>query len=325
MRSLVKSDIALGKIMDWDYFRNAETGKFRLKRLPKITKPIRVADVTDISGEHEFFRGLDMPEGIKTYQELFDHAGAYEIELEDYQDAIAALPKEILGSLAGLAGNSSTLFGLLDNSRADGEDTATSVEVPPSFAEKASGAGLVNPHRLETAEAWAEYFKRFTVAELKANCKKFSLPVGGNKIQITQRLADHVLSNENDFPHPTLVHPSSQLKPALQNAVRNALAALDKKLEAYPPVFQETVWDDLRLDWDCQYWRIDRALPERVQKSLTLRDQKKAREKAEFESRRHKEGFAKKNRDNQNLREKNQKVLYWVLGFIALIIIWSIL
>lgn len=247
--------------MDWDYFRDEKTGNFGLRRLPPIKKPVRVTDKTDLSTEREFFRGLDMTQGIKEYEHAFRDALSYEPEIEDLEGSMNRAAEAELGPLAPFRGQFEIALDLLDR-LAEEEWIDQAVQIDEKLARKAEQGGLVERFCPDSVDSWIEYWLSHTVAELKAITSGLGLKTTGKKAELAGRLAEHISENPADAPRATLVRASPALAEAVQTALTGILEQLDIQLREYPPGYQQAVWSEIRLDWESDHWKIGQAIPD---------------------------------------------------------------
>lgn len=122
--------------MDWNYFLKEPDG-FALKRLPAITKPVRIRDVTDVSDRREEFRGVAFEKGCHLYRILFDSPELYEIEVDTFDEAADRAPASMLMGMAPFKGHMAEIDGLME------ETEPVELGLPETAQKKAVAAGLI--------------------------------------------------------------------------------------------------------------------------------------------------------------------------------------
>lgn len=122
--------------MDWTHFRKEPDG-FSLKRLPAVTRPVRIKDVTELSDYKDDFRGASFEEGCRLYQHLFDSHDVYEIEIDVFDEAADRAPGELLMGMAPFKGRMAEVDGLM------GEKEPFELDLPEAALKKAISTGLV--------------------------------------------------------------------------------------------------------------------------------------------------------------------------------------
>lgn len=136
--------IMMRTTMDWSHFEDASTGKFKLKNLPPIRKPLRITDQTDLAGERDDFRGKTFEEGVEIYRTFFNDPYAFEPEVESLEDAFPRMSKEMLDDLAPFKqdfGDLEELYEIATMEERQGE----SLPLDDKMAKRAAQAGLVEP------------------------------------------------------------------------------------------------------------------------------------------------------------------------------------
>lgn len=122
--------------MDWSYFRKEPDG-FALKRLPTITTPVRIKDVTELGDYREDFRGASFEKGCGIYQHLFDSPWHYEIEVDTFDEAADRAPGSLLMGMAPFKGYMAEVDGLM------GETEPVELDLSEAALKKAISTGLV--------------------------------------------------------------------------------------------------------------------------------------------------------------------------------------
>lgn len=122
--------------MGWNYFRKEPDG-FTLKRLPAITKPVRIKDVTDISDYRADFSGLTFEKGVTLYQSFFDSPDSYEIEIGSFDEEADRAPSSLLLEMTPFKGCMAEVDWLLGSSEPVG------LSLSEISLKKARDAGLI--------------------------------------------------------------------------------------------------------------------------------------------------------------------------------------
>ncbi|EWG99904.1 hypothetical protein [Halomonas sp. BC04] len=119
--------------MDWSYFRK-EPDAFSLKRLPAVTKPVRIKDVTDLDDYRSDFRGLSFADGIDLYPRLIDYC---EIETDTFDEAADRAPASFLAEMAPFKGHMEEAAWMIEGS----EPIELGLSAPA--IKKAEASGLI--------------------------------------------------------------------------------------------------------------------------------------------------------------------------------------
>lgn len=122
--------------MDWSYFRKEPDG-FSLKRLPAVTKPVRIKDATEVGDYREDFIGVSFDSGVVRYQRLFDSPDCYEIDVEPFDEAADRAPASLLLEMAPFKGHMADVEGLI------GSPEPVDLELSEAALEKAIASRLV--------------------------------------------------------------------------------------------------------------------------------------------------------------------------------------
>lgn len=235
--------------MNWDYFRDPKTGKFRLKRLPPIKSPIPVKDVTEVNDYRGDYEHLAFDEALKQYQARFD---AYDIEIDDPDSVFESAPAKYLGGLSAFRQDTGLFWSLMEME--DPSDDSQALKTSPIIAEKL--AGLVRIVRPADGAGVRAILGKYTAAELKEACSSLGLKVGGKKGDLIQRLSEHEDANPGAVPMPTLVMPMPALKERYRECYIGMIEALVDQLADYPERYRRAVLEELALDFEDEHFSI---------------------------------------------------------------------
>ena len=235
--------------MNWDYFRDPKTGKFRLKRLPPIKSPIPVKDVTEVSDYRDEYEHLTFDYALKQYQTEFD---AYDVEVDDPDSVFESVPAKYLGGLSAFRQDAGLFQSLLEID--DLEADSRAVRTSPAVAEKL--AGLVRIVRPADSAGVRAILGKCTAAELKEACSSLGLKVGGKKGDLIQRLAEYEDANSGGVPMPTLVMPLPALKERYRESYIGMIEALVDQLADYPERYRRAVLEELALSFEDEHFSI---------------------------------------------------------------------
>ncbi|RCV87483.1 hypothetical protein [Billgrantia montanilacus] len=158
--------------MDWSYFRK-EPDAFSLKRLPAVTKPVRIKDVTDLDDYRSDFRNLSFSEGVDWYQRWIDF---YEIETDTFDEAADRASAPFLAEMAPFKGHMEEAAWLME----DSEPIELGLSAPA--IKKAEASGLITGDADNGYQAGPEMASAFT--------------------KLIQRMMDGVHESIRDMPEP---------------------------------------------------------------------------------------------------------------------------
>ena len=204
--------------MDWSLYED-EAGLFKPKKLSITKGPIKVRDETDLQDMRQDLKGLPMEKAKLHFEKFFNDEYAYELEVEEVENAFNRAPKAVLGELYCFKGHFSALDELLDM-----QPGIESIPLPLSEAQthQALKADLIKRCLPSNQEEWESLlFHSHKVTELKALMEENGLEPKGRKADLAKDLAAFAVSHPEKLPPGHEFLPSEKLLPALKTGMRN--------------------------------------------------------------------------------------------------------
>ncbi len=237
--------------MDFAYFLD-DARNFRARRLPSPKQSaIRFKDVSDLYELREEIRDSSNPnerQFQQLYNHVFDSYYAFDVEVEEFDDAVQANRQKLLGKYSWLKKHWDILYSLFDDDDSFAQSSLSEEwhsldEQQATAFIKAEFVEQKDPLTLEYTD-WSNHLHDLLLADLKDLAKPRKIKLSQKKADLVRCLVNYEEENPGSLVKPTFFRPTLLLSQTIQaiqtsyvDAIETALTSFD-----YPKPFKIAIW-----------------------------------------------------------------------------------